>query len=135
MRAPLPLGAGLKVAASKGHIVASDLSVAKLICRDLRGRGVTSNATTSIRLLGADFASGAKPSRLTRAKRLCKVRGRTVKLRIARAAGVSTARFFKAADEPAALHATDIHGIPNTDLKTLRVTAGGPPPPGPRGGT
>ena len=86
-----------------------------MICRDLRGCGVISSTPTSIRQLGVDVASGAKPSKQTRAKRLGKVRGRTVKLRIARAAGVSAARFFKAANEPAALYATDVNGISNTD--------------------
>ena len=66
-------------------------------------------------MLGADVANGAKPSRQTRAKRLVKVGARMVQLNLARAAGISTARFFKAANEPAALYATDVSGISNTD--------------------
>ena len=103
----MPMGAGPMVAADKGHVVASDPKVAPRICSDLWARGDKIHRPSSIRLLGVDFAGAGKPGRATRNKRLAKVKGRIVKLKIARAAGVTTARFFKAANEPAALYATE----------------------------
>ena len=91
------------MAAIKGHVVPFDPQVAELICHDLRGRGIRSTAFSPIRLLGVEFAGGGKPGRTTWAKLLAKGKGRAVKLRIARAAGITTARFSKTANETAAL--------------------------------
>ena len=81
---------------------------------------VVLKAYVTVKNLGIDFAFGAKSAEPTRQQRINKVKQRGIKLETIRSAGISTARFYKTANEPAGMYGVGVYGIKAGSLYRLR---------------